>query len=179
LTEGKHCSACGEVLLAQEIVPVSHSYAPSFTPPTATTDGYTQYDCTICGDSYTADFITPTDFVVTGSNRDQIGYAGTENEALTIPAVFEHDGTWYRVTGIGASAFEGCASLASINIPESVTGIGQYAFRYCSGLTSIVFKNTNGWKAGSTAIDAANLADPAMASQYLRATYFSSTWTRS
>jgi len=41
------------------------------------------------------------------------------------------------ITSIGNVAFDGCISLASINIPTSVTTIGQYAFSDCSSLTSI------------------------------------------
>ncbi len=37
---------------------------------------------------------------------------------------------------IAEYAFEDCAGLTSIIIPESVTNVGAYAFDYCSGLTS-------------------------------------------
>ncbi len=40
------------------------------------------------------------------------------------------------VTGIGAYAFEGCASLGTVTIPADVTSIGNYAF-YHSGLESV------------------------------------------
>ena len=50
--------------------------------------------------------------------------------ASVIPA----DGS---VTSIGNYAFNFCADLTSIAIPDSVTSIGDYAFAYCADLTSI------------------------------------------
>jgi len=44
------------------------------------------------------------------------------------------------VTSIGERAFSGCMQLKSIEIPESVTSIGDFAFVLCSGLTSVVFE---------------------------------------
>ena len=56
LTEGKHCSVCGEVITPQEVVPSNgHSYESAVTAPTCTSGGYTTYTCSACGDSYTAD----------------------------------------------------------------------------------------------------------------------------
>lgn len=41
------------------------------------------------------------------------------------------------ISSIGAYSFFGCASLTSINIPESVTIIGDSCFNFCTSLTSI------------------------------------------
>ena len=41
------------------------------------------------------------------------------------------------VTGIGMNAFNDCADITSVTIPNSVTCIGDLAFYGCSGLTSV------------------------------------------
>ena len=56
LTEGKHCSVCNEVLVAQTVVAaLGHSYNAVVTAPDCVNDGYTTYTCTVCGDSYVSD----------------------------------------------------------------------------------------------------------------------------
>ena len=58
LTEGSHCSVCNEVLKAQETVPATgHSYDKVVTAPTCTEKGYTTYTCSVCGDTYVADYV--------------------------------------------------------------------------------------------------------------------------
>ena len=143
LTQGKHCSVCNEVLVAQETVDApGHSYTPTITPPTVTENGNALYTCSNCSDTYT-EAIVPTDFTVTKENRAMIGYTGADGENIVIPAVFQYNGTWYRVTTIGNRAFHNCRNLTSVTIPDSVTTIGDWAFGYCSNLTSIVVDKNN------------------------------------
>ena len=46
------------------------------------------------------------------------------------------------ITTIGNSAFEGCYSLTSVNIPDSVTTIGGDALAYCGSLTSVTIPDS-------------------------------------
>lgn len=46
------------------------------------------------------------------------------------------------VTSIGKGAFIGCRSLSDIVIPDSVTSIGERAFESCKSLTSIVLPDS-------------------------------------
>ena len=57
--------------------------------------------------------------------------------SVTIPSTVTYDGVTYRVTSIGADAFEDCSGLTSVTIPNSVTSIGEYAFSECSDLTEV------------------------------------------
>ena len=45
------------------------------------------------------------------------------------------------VTSIGNSVFEDCSSLQSVTIPDSVTSIGDGAFADCSSLQSVIISH--------------------------------------
>ena len=60
-------------------------------------------------------------------------YAGD----IIIPKTVVDSNMSYRVTRIGDYAFEGCSSLTTISIPNSVTSIEHAAFKGCSSLTAI------------------------------------------
>ena len=91
-----------------------------------------------------------TTFNVGGINYDiiseveqtvQVGdNSGFSGEAV-IPESVEYGGKQYAVTAIGSFAFNGCSSLTSVTIPNSVTSIGDGAFVY-SGLTSVTIGNS-------------------------------------
>ncbi len=46
------------------------------------------------------------------------------------------------VVNIGGSAFNGCADLTSLTIPDNVANIGDSAFAYCTGLTSLTIPDS-------------------------------------
>jgi hypothetical protein len=96
-----------------------------------------------------------------------IGGTTTEDYSQGLDYTLSDDGTYYSVTGIGTCedtdiiipkeykglpvtgiydyAFEGCSSLTSVTIPDSVTSIGESAFYWCSSLASIVIPDSVTW----------------------------------
>ena len=53
--------------------------------------------------------------------------------------------TMYSVKTIESYAFEGCSSLVSIKLPESMELICPYAFEKCAALEFIEFEKAEGW----------------------------------
>ncbi len=155
-TEGKHCSVCGEVFVAQEMIATKGHQLESVVvvEPTVNANGSMKNTCTVCGE-FGFEEIIPVSLRL--SDPNMLGYTG-EEEKIVIPAVFQHEGKWYRVeeiwtnfgwdnlksvtisdgiTKIGDMAFFHCDNLTIVKIPNSVTSIGEYAFRECYNLRSI------------------------------------------
>lgn len=83
------------------------------------------------------------DFVITASNRSEVGYTGETGEVLNIPAEFiGSDGNRYKPVGIESSAFKNCSNLSSVTVPSGVKYINSQAFYGCSGMQSITLPNT-------------------------------------
>ena len=49
------CNTCGEVISVTEI-PAAHKEDEEIVPPTLSSEGYTRYYCTVCGDEYFEDY---------------------------------------------------------------------------------------------------------------------------
>ena len=67
---------------------------------------------------------------------------GKYTGSVIIPETVTYEGTDYRVTSIGNSAFNFCTDLTSVTIPNSVTKIDYYAFESCRSLTSIIIPSS-------------------------------------
>ena len=77
------------------------------------------------------------DWVESGGNATITNYTGAGG-VVNIPQSLDD----HRVTVIGESAFEDCASLTSVRIPYAVKTIGRKAFDECTSLTNITFGNS-------------------------------------
>ena len=73
-------------------------------------------------------------YAIHGNAVTITGYTSDLPEVLVIPA--EIGGL--PVTAIGENAFEHCAALRSVTIPESVTAMEQMAFEDCQQLTEVI-----------------------------------------
>ena len=64
-------------------------------------------------------------------------YTGAATE-LVIPAEVTNGSVTYKVTAIGAEAFQGKSTLTRVTIPEGVTTIEYDAFFCCTSLTNVI-----------------------------------------
>ncbi len=152
------CSRC-DYTEYEEISALGHDYETLFTAPTATRDGCTEYTCSICGDNFIENII-PVAFSINGNNRNMVPfeggyYKGGKVQDFIIPAVFQYDDVWYRVTGIEREAFgtpilvgenkEYHLAVKTIVIPDSVAYIDSLAFAFPgrNGLTNVVVGASN------------------------------------
>lgn len=58
-------------------------------------------------------------------------------EVLSIPETVLYGGEAYTVTSVKKSAFEGCMSLVSLTIPNTVKSLGVSAFKDCQRLSQL------------------------------------------
>ena len=67
-----------------------------------------------------------------------LGIDDESTENVVIPSSYNNK----PVTGIGVSAFNGCSSIGSVTIPDSVKTIGDHAFDGCNNLTNITIPDS-------------------------------------
>ncbi len=81
---------------------------------------------------------------VTGAGTCEVTYSldSPYQGSVNIPEEVTFEGNTYRVTAIGAYAFEDCDRLTGVNIPETVTSIGMVAFSGCTGIYTFEIPNS-------------------------------------
>ncbi len=124
----KTCSACGD--MAEETISAKgHSYEIVYTEPTESTQGFTTYTCTVCGDSYISDYIDPI---------TQVSFSGTvtsylsETDEILIELIKRGEAeTVYSLTATGNNAefiFEDILSGAyTLRISKNNHATREYA----------------------------------------------------
>ena len=124
LTEGKHCSSCGCVFVAQIETPkISHIYTDDYDASCNECDFEREIENCDIGLLYE---------INDGDETCTVTGIGTfEGEKLEIPNYING----YKVTAIGEKAFENCTQLTKLTIPKTTETIGTRAFYGCIGLT--------------------------------------------
>ena len=139
LTEGKHCSDCGMILVKQRIIPTTdHDFEETFVNPTTNSDGYTLCKCTVCGHEEKKNFVPAVnsnglEIEVDTTNKTCVitGIGTCEDTDINIPEKISE----YTVVGIADKAFSEQTQITSVTIPKTVKSLGQRAFYGCTGLT--------------------------------------------
>ncbi len=119
LTEGKKCSECGEILVAQETVAqLEHSYDNHF--------------CTQCGDpKMTEGLILKLNDE--GTAYQVAGLGDVKDTDIYIASTYQG----LPVISIGSSAFTQCKNLQKVFLGDGIQLIDWSAFFGCTGLTEI------------------------------------------
>lgn len=149
LTDGAHCSVCGSVITAQEIIPaVGHNYKSGI--------------CSVCDDVELTDNKYFT-FTLLSDGGYSIG-ASSELKNSTLngvrfPTVYNDqpvvsvavdgfDGCQFTklivpegIISLGVSSFGNCNKLVSVSLPDSLTEVSAGAFKNCLSLKNIVIPN--------------------------------------
>ena len=144
LTDGSKCKKCGEILVAQTVLPVIDHIESGWIvdiDATKTEDGKKHTECTVCGMQMAEDIIQATGsvglkFSLHYDNQSYFvsGIGTCTDSDIVIPNTYNN----LPVTTIGSHAFSSCDSLTSVIIGDSVTYISTRAFYHCSNLTSVI-----------------------------------------
>ncbi len=144
LTAGSHCSVCGTVLVAQQVIPALNSGTPD-NPPSGggNPDNPGDNPGENPGSSPEVDPTAPTAggaalSLNAGSGTATVtGTDGSGAGTINIPDSVTVNGTTYKVTEIAANAFKGQKKVTKVTIGKNVKTIGKNAFYGCTGLKTV------------------------------------------
>lgn len=169
LTEGKHCSTCGEVYKSQEVIPpLGHTTViDKGTDPTCTEEGFTSgTHCIVCGDIVTEQKILPPTghryvncsciwcdggLNTSETNDSDVIYSissdgmfaevvGYDGSEPTVTVSSYYNG--WQVEYIASGAFSKCQTVKNVIIGSNVKSIGSVAFEGCTNLETVVIPVT-------------------------------------
>ena len=157
-TGNTYCKDCGELLkTGKETDALGHTWGKGKVTrkSTYTAAGQITYTCSRCGEKRvitTKKLFYPkagTKYTVAGCQYKvikagaEVSLVGTNKNAksVTIPAVIKVKGVTYKVTSIGAKAFNGSKKLTKVTIGTNIKKISNNAFFKCKSLKIVTIKS--------------------------------------
>ena len=157
-TGDTYCKDCGELLkTGKETDALGHTWGKGKVTrkSTYTVAGQITYTCSRCGEKRvitTKKLFYPkagTKYTVAGCQYKvikagaEVSLVGTNKNAksVTIPAVIKVKGVTYKVTSIGAKAFNGSKKLTKVTIGTNIKKISNNAFFKCKSLKTVTIKS--------------------------------------
>lgn len=157
-TGDTYCKDCGELLeTGKETDALGHTWGKGKVTrkSTYTAAGQLTYTCSRCGEKRvitTKKLFYPkagTKYTVAGCQYKvvkagaEVSLVGTNKNAksVTIPAVIKVKGVTYKVTSIGAKAFNGSKKLTKVTIGANIKKISNNAFFKCKSLKTVTIKS--------------------------------------
>lgn len=157
-TGDTYCKDCGELLkTGKETDALGHTWGKGKVTrkSTYTAAGQITYTCSRCGKKRvitTKKLFYPkagTKYTVAGCQYKvikagaEVSLVGTNKNAksVTIPAVIKVKGVTYKVTSIGAKAFNGSKKLTKVTIGTNIKKISNNAFYKCKSLKTVTIKS--------------------------------------
>lgn len=137
-TEGKHCSVCNTVLVAQKVIPATGKLPSGNNKPS--NGNSTQQNLSLKTGIKVTDKKSKAVYKVNGNKTVEYNKVDKKAKKATVPSMLIVNGVKYQVTSIAPKAFANNKNLKKIVVPSSVINIGKRAFCGCKNLKTIIIK---------------------------------------